>query len=375
MTQEKKPRKKRQAKKSSPPQTRTFGIHLDPGAGGAAVQGERDLSQSILRYKVLLLKGYLTTVSDDGSVTVSTLPYQAGSPQSTSKEVTNMSVNGLKKALARLEEPLFDPREVYNWDSTIRNIADRMSGDQVEVTTSIHGGGPIEINRRMVGGSSGSIGIVSRGDGAPRSSMTVRLAGHTAVNKELIYDMYPRAYGSAANVPVFVADIKTVGASSVEVAESVIDGLMFSQCYFDWPICDAVNGGGYTVKGYARFRAEYDPHTMTNKLVGLCRPNFLDPEPPSAPIRVVDTITLNIGEFPTDYKVSARLLARGFLAALDGVIDLGIGFDYDCELCNVSYSALDPMSSDRATLATLGYCRTCLGGDVAQFNTAVPAPF
>ncbi|QOP65401.1 hypothetical protein SEA_DIABLA_75 [Gordonia phage Diabla] len=292
-----------------------------------------------------------------------------------------MSVVGLKKAIARLEEPLFNPAEHDQYALKIESIANSMkqfANYEMSATISVTHAPmltePLERNDITEGVAAGSIGLLAT-NGVPQSKMKLQKVNHSAINKDFIYDMYPRAYGAAGDVAVFFCDVSTVGANWQAMTNLAIWGMTRAQVYFDWPIAAGYGENGTKVQGWARFRAKVDEEAQTYKVIGLCRPTFLDPEPPSAPIKVIDTLTLNIGEFPTGYLLTSEQLIRGYLAALDGVIDLGIGFDYDCKQCNVSYSALDPGSSDRALVATLGYCRTCLSESPASFPDAVPAPW
>lgn len=339
-----------------------------------------DPLKSIEQYSRSIWQGYWT--SPNGSYTQMSLilPCPEPSQADTLKEETIMSINGLRKALARLEEPLYDVSEHNAYAPNVGDLRAIMlawskyyTGDLVVAKPS-HGGSPIIRNRQPAGVSDAALILESK-SGAPVTRMAMERVMSTAVNKEFITDMYPRAYGAAARVPVFFCSITDAGSHFEAVTEVAIYGMLRSQCFFDMPIAQVFDPNHSLITGYARFRAQEDSETNTVKLIALCRPYFLDPTPPSAPIRVVDTITLNIGEFPLDYIPTLGVLIEGYMAALDGVIDLGIGFDYDCDQCNVSYSALDPGSSDRALLAALGKCRTCIESKAPNFPDSVPAPF
>ncbi|QAX94674.1 hypothetical protein SEA_HARAMBE_68 [Gordonia phage Harambe] len=297
-----------------------------------------------------------------------------------------MSVIGLKKALAQLEEPLFKPEEEGHY----RNLSDMANyltvhgGFYSSKVSMTSGKFPIVDSRGLSAVADGEITIWRDDTKAQGVLFNVPI---TAVNRVYGTFMYPRSFGEAGAVavyrfeiageritdPNFVAD--TPNPTDCVIADTLMAAII-SEAYFDWPIAYTLNDDSDVVWHYARFRAKFEEDTNTYKVIGLCRPFFLDPEPPSAPIRVVDTIALNIGEFPSDYRLQPETLVCAYMAALDGVIDLGIGFDYDCHWCNVSYSALDPTSSDRAVLSVVGGCRTCVLGERPSFDDDIlPQPF
>lgn len=346
---------------------------------GAPVVAEVGPLQSFEQYKISIHQGYSTVVNRDGSVIVSPLPYQGAWSQHTSKEVTNMSIDGLKKAIARLEEPLYDVREHHEASGAIPMLVDFMKKHAPDTGATIAvgeelGSGPVERHRQETSVYSGGITLTTT-NGRPQCIMGLSRVMHTGINKKFIADMYPRAFGHAASVPVFSCDLLQDGVEWAQLSQLAIKGMIASECFFDWPVTSGRDIYGNTATGYARFRAKINWDNKRCKIIALCRPTFEDPKPPSAPIRVVDTITLNIGEFPLDFWVTSDLLVRGYLAALDGVIDLGIGFEYDCSKCNVSYSALDTASSDRALLSTMGVCRVCLEMEPPNFPGSVPQPW
>ncbi|AVD99168.1 hypothetical protein SEA_ADGERS_74 [Gordonia phage Adgers] len=381
--QKKKPRKKKADKSNRNQQLRKW----DPTSGpliaglhqGAPVVAGVDPLRSYEQYKILTYQGYLTAVSRDGSVTVSPLPYQGDLSQHTSKEVTNMSIDGLKKAIARLEEPLYDVREHHEASGVISTLVGFMkkhapdTGATISVKEEL-GSGPVERHRKETSVGDGSITLTTT-NSRPQCIMSLGRVMHTGVNKKFIADMYPRAFGHAAGVPIFSCDLLQNGGEWTPLSNLAIKGMIASECFFDWPVASGRDIYGNNATGYARFRAKINLDSKTCKIIALCRPTFEDPQPPSAPIQVVDTITLNIGEFPLDFWVTSDLLIRGYIAALDGVIDLGIGFEYDCSKCNVSYSALDAASSDRALLSTMGVCRVCLEMEPPKFPSSVPQPW
>ncbi|ANA85934.1 hypothetical protein BH763_gp059 [Gordonia phage Monty] len=379
--QKKKPRKKKADNRNQQPRRwgPTSGPLIAGPPQGAPVVAGVDPLRSYEQYKISTWQGYSTAVSRDGSVTVSPLPYQEDWSQHTSKEVTNMSIDGLKKAIARLEEPLYDVREHHEASGAIPMLVDFMKKHAPDTGTTIAvkeelGNGPVERHRQETSVYSGGITLTTT-NGRPQCIMGLSRVMHTGINKKFIADMYPRAFGHAASVPVFSCDLLQNGVEWVPMSNLAIKGMIASECFFDWPVTSGRDIYGNTATGYARFRAKINWDNKRCKIIALCRPTFEDPKPPSAPIRVVDTITLNIGEFPLDFWVTSDLLVRGYLAALDGVIDLGIGFEYDCSKCNVSYSALDTASSDRALLSTMGVCRVCLEMEPPNFPGSVPQPW
>lgn len=263
-------------------------------------------------------------------------------------------------ALALLEEPLFNPAEHQLYNMVQFTIFKRAQTE-----------GPV------AGIYNSAINWCWDVDG--NISSTLYLLELSGMNRSYFFPRYfPDQKGG---VPILRAELgfskTTVDPKDFRrVAEKTLAECIRTQMYFDFPLYGGVVSGDL-VFGHARFRAKWEGDFY--KLVALVTPTFncvdrLETRTYPVPAPLI----LNIWEGKaSDPDLALENVESAFVASLDAVLDLEVGFNYDCDHCNVSATQCDPMSADRLALALVGLCNSCFYRQNLKddFGTAVPSPF
>ena len=263
-------------------------------------------------------------------------------------------------ALALLEEPLFNPAEHEFYEMVKFMIFKRKRTE-----------GPV------AGDYNSAINWSWDVDGNMFS--TLYLLELTGMNRSYFFPRYfPDQKGG---VPILRAELGFSKTSvKPEVFRRAVEGTLAecirTQMYFDFPLYGGVVSGD-PVFGHARFRAKWEGDFY--KLVALVTPTFNWADKHGAHAYPVPSpLVLNIWEGKaSDPDLALENVESAFVASLDAVLDLEVGFNYDCDHCNVSATQCDPMSADRLALALVGLCNSCFYRQNLKddFGTAVPSPF
>lgn len=219
----------------------------------------------------------------------------------------------------------------------------------------------------------------------------------SAFTKEYIYPFYVDldsvkiqdndGYLANEAVPVYRVlveeDERAAAVDWKRTTEAVLAVLMHTEAYFDMPLLTRQDRAGKVEEiRTARLRAKYDEKNYTVDLLALTFCDMTEQVtykdgytlPPKTTRFLV---TLNIGQFPEEFQVTADQLEQGFVSSLDSIVDLEVGANLRCVDCETEYSILDPMSLDRLSMALTEKCWSCLEHkpDKNMFQSATPMPW
>lgn len=327
-----------------------------------------DLSKSIEQFRRLAVKASFIHQNNVALPTWFTLHSREPSP-STSKEVIMTSLN---KSIAMLEEPLFLPEEY------------KVAYD-IQTVTGLLGGG-LELRR---GGTSTGGSAFERACSFSDQWIVANIGKSVPYPSVRIGEVDLRSGFNRDYLSAFKRNDQRIdrkGYLNIGTADSLakldhpawacaLNIAIKSNQYFDFPMTlDKSTGEQHHV----RFRAR----TMPDKyqLVALVRPQYVERVDYNFSTRLIDIepLVINIGEFAAGFPMTQSILERSFVSSLDAVIDLGVGFDYDCDNCVASYLTYDPMSYERLHLALVGVCKDCSDGGVQRlrsFDSVTPVPW
>ena len=278
----------------------------------------------------------------------------------------------LKKASARLEQPLIDLRTT-EVSPLIRVTSSSLLDVGWSVESRVIDGKSLKAENTSA--SPDVAWYVLYDDGINENIVaSIFRVPNTSENGPFV-----RRYRFPKDAPLFVVEYnfdKITGQDVFTTAQkTVVDILCKSQTLFELPLAIIPNEStGERTIFSARFRAEATEGGY--KLVGIARVSFEYTENPSSRTYYSDAeLALNIGEF-TDFVPDQELIEQAYVSSLDAALDLEVGFTLICWDCNVNYVSCTPLSSDRLVMALSNRCLSCAEGHSPQsFQDAAPIPF